>query len=135
MAYAFLYLYFKFDGGFFTVAKLQFEYNQHQPVGENQVTGNWLDLSGQDYCPNLHTDESIDDCDETNFIRCLKMNESENILFDEIKNSFPYYQRKKKQQIKDRQGQHRALELTKSISIVLFMSIVLFLVEKYLWTI
>ena len=120
MAYVFLHLYFKFDKGFFTVAQLQFEYCQQTSVGQNQVTGSWIDLSGQDNDPNLHTNESInDDTNEADFIRCLKLNEveqeddfirrlklneEEKILFDEIKNSFPYYKRKNTQQMEEDQN-------------------------------
>ena len=93
LEYVFLYLYFKFDRGFFTVAKLQFVYTKNKSVGRNQVTGYWIDLSCQDRSP--HDDpadgEPLDECNEEAFMNSLELDETEKILFEDIKESIPYY--------------------------------------------
>ena len=91
LSYLFLYLYFKFDGGYFRVSRLQYEYSQRKPAVEN--IGEWVDLSGQEHSPDLNTNDTTDENKDVDFVVALNLNDSEKILFEEIKSSFPYYRK------------------------------------------
>jgi hypothetical protein len=94
-SYVFLYLYFKYDKGYFSIANIYFEYNDHHEddITSNLVTcdqpvGEWIDLSGLDQDVESNDGNEID---IDNFQNSLNLNEAENIIFEEIKRSFPFY--------------------------------------------
>ena len=95
LGYVFLFLYFRYDEGYFSVSKLYFEYNsslvseveKYSPT-ENESVGEWVDLSGQEESAHeCYEDEST----EITFENLLNLTESDNRTFKEIKDSFPYY--------------------------------------------
>ena len=101
-SYIFLYLYFQFDDGFFTVADLQFEYDQTE-IGEKRnennleesFKGEWVDLSGEEEHKEDKkvNDDSMVECNDSDFSRSIGLNESERSTFDEIKSTFRYYRK------------------------------------------
>ena len=103
----FLNLYFKYDRGFFTVSQLHFQYT---PNEDNEVTGSWIDLNGQEN-HLAKSNELIlthdEKAQEGYYRMCLSLNEIESQLFDEIKESFPYYQSQKLRKMKAQKKSNR----------------------------
>ena len=114
LANVFLKLYFKFDGGYFTVLNIQFHYNKHQKLRETfsrycmekynnmacckccKVTlldpenmGDWVDMSSLEEEEN----DSLTDAMESDIENQLNLNQREKEVFETIKKSIPYYRR------------------------------------------
>ena len=98
LGYLFLYLYFKLDKGFFTATTLQFQFAQDRFGGTSKVTGTWIDLNGQnDY---FHKQDILDEtAQEAYYNLSLGLGNIERDVFEDIKDSFPFYQKKKLQDI------------------------------------
>ena len=112
LANVFLKLYFKFDGGYFTIANIQFHYNKNQKLRETfnryclqkynnmacckccKVTlldpenmGDWIDMSSLEEEEN----NSVTDGKEFDIENQLNLNQREKSVFETIKKSIPYY--------------------------------------------
>ena len=98
LCYLFLYLYFKSDKGFFTATTLQFQFSQDRFGGMSTVTGTWIDLNGQHDYFSKH--DALDEtAQEAYYNVCLGLGNIERDVFEEVKDSFPFYQKKKLQDI------------------------------------
>jgi len=110
----FLELYFKFDQGYFSVVNIQFHYKKgailRGPIRQwcrekiNSIAccncckkdllkpalmGDWVDLSGQADTKNDYSVEG----DDSEIENLLNLDESDKIIFDQIKTSIPYYRK------------------------------------------
>ena len=115
LANVFLYLYFKFDSGYFTAVKLEFRYKNgvtlRDPIRlycaekmnkcaccaccrtnllSPEAMGDWVDTSSlmDEKC------ESTDEDEESEIETLLNLDAPDKIIFDDIKDSIPYYHRK-----------------------------------------
>ena len=127
LEYVFLYLYFKFDQGFFTVSKLQFFYTQDKSIEKNRVTGYWIDLAAQDFDGErefiLYDDH---DCTEDSFVASLSLSEDEKSLFEQIKKSVPYYHHQLHEEKDGVKGILASFDY-KTIPMLCFMCIVMYI--------
>ena len=112
LANVFLKLYFKFDGGYFTIANIQFHYNKNQKLRETfnrycmqkynnlvcckccKVTlldpenmGDWVDMSSLE----VEENNSLTDAKESDIENQLNLDQREKAVFETIKKSIPYY--------------------------------------------
>jgi hypothetical protein len=101
MANIFLDLYFKYDKGFFSMAKLQFQFSQPNINRNNQVSGTWVDLNGQKNYFGRDDAMMNEEAQEAYYMCCLSLNQVEKDLFNAIKDSFPFYQTKKRQKMEE----------------------------------
>ena len=113
LANVFLQLYFKFDGGYFSSVNIQYHYKKGQMLREPhrrycvnklnsiacckcckgnllqpELMGDWVDISSQEENKN---DLDNDSFQESEIETRLNLNQSERIVFDEVKKSIPYY--------------------------------------------
>ena len=98
-SYVFLYLYFKYDDGYFSVADLQFEYNQNNSAKkkdlhnvEHTIQGDWIDMSGQE---QMKSDDTVVEytveSNDNQISAPMNFEPWEQTAFEEIRHSFNYY--------------------------------------------